>query len=241
MKAEEMAFFPVIDKEKALYVDMLESFRQGDAEILYDSASALLMQLKSWPLYLLAATDPEEGNELLSGLRPDERGEIVMVVRGEQLHAAGLEMGFKSGDPCYQTLYEKTELVPLETDLLIHHPEPEEYQLICQTYTLPIGEEEILACIERPEFAAGYVEGKMAGFIGLHSEGSIGMLHVMDEFRGRGYARALSAHMINDRMAAGAYPYGQVYYDNEASIALQKKIGMTFSKEYIYWMWRPAS
>lgn len=238
---EEMSFLHEINKDKALYVDMLESLRQGDAEVLHDSAKALLMQLKSWPLYLLAATDLQEGEDILRTLTPDDKGEIVMVVRGEALHTAALELGFNSGDSCFQTLYEKKEPVPLKTDLVIQHPSRDEYKLISETYTLPIGEEEVFACIDRPEFAAGYADGKMAGFIGLHSEGSIGMLHVMDEFRGRGYAWDLSAHMINSQMAAGAYPYGQVYYDNAASIALQKKIGMTFSKEYIYWMWKAGT
>lgn len=233
-----MIFFPEIEKEKALYVDMLESLRQEDAKIIYDSKTALLLQLKSWPLYLLAATDLEEGRKLLSGLNPDENGETVLVLRGKELQALAMEMGFQSSDPCFQTLYEKKEPLPVNSELDIRHPDKEDYELICQTYTLPIGEEEILECIAHPEFAAGYIDGKLAGFIGIHSEGSIGMLHVMDEFRGRGYARDLSAYMINGRIAAGAYPYGQVYYDNEASIALQKKIGMTFSQGYIYWMWK---
>ena len=241
LKAEEMAFFHEIQNNKVLYVDMLESLRQEDAEIIYDSKTALLLQLKSWSLYLLAATDLEEGRKLLSGLIPDEKGETVLVLRGKDLQSIAEEMGFRSSDPCFQTLYEKNEPLPVNSELVIRHPDKEEYEMICHTYTLPIGEEEILACIDQPEFAAGYIDGKLAGFIGLHSEGSIGMLHVMDEFRGRGYALDLSAFMINGRLAAGAYPYGQVFIDNEASIALQKKLGLTFSDDYIYWMWKPAS
>ena len=238
---EKMNFFNEIKKDKALYADMLESLRQEDAEILHDSKTALLLQLKSWPLYLLAATDLEEGKSLLHGLSPNEDGEIVLVLRGKDLNTYALSLGYQTSGPCYQTLYEKKEPIQAKSNLVIRHPEREEYGIISKTYTLNISEEEVFASIDRPEFAAGYADGKLAGFIGLHAEGSIGMLHVMDEFRGRGYAWDLSAHMVNGRMAAGAYPYGQVYDDNEASISLQRKMGMTFSKDFIYWMWKPAS
>ena len=244
--------------DTALYVDMLEVIRQDNASVLYDSESALLIQLKSWPLYLLAATDREEGKRLLLSLQPSEDGDIVLVLRGEELFSAACELGYEYSAPCFQTIYEGKEPLPMKTDLVIRHPGREDYDMIRQTYTLPISEEEVMASIDNPAFAAGYVvsekmdekpggtqdgeldgkPGKLAGFIGLHPEGSIGMLHVYEEFRGRGYARELIAHMINGRLAAGAYPYGQVFIDNEASIALQRKMGMTFSKEYIYWMWK---
>lgn len=37
-----------------------------------------------------------------------------------------------------------------------------------------------------------FVEGKMAGFIGTHIEGSIGMLEVYEEYRRRGIAESLN-------------------------------------------------
>ena len=237
-KAKELQFFPEIQKDIALYVDMLESLRQDDAKVLCDSSTALLLQLKSWPLYLLAAVDEDEGKKLLSGLEPDEDGNIFVVVRGANLYSCAAEQGFDRPRLCYQTYYEKTEPVMYHTDLEIRHPDKKDYRTIAETYTLPMSEEEVYASIERPEFMAGYLNGELAGFVGLHSEGSVGMLHVMDKYRGRGYALVLSAHMINDRLAAGAFPYGQVFTDNEASIALQKKLGLTFSNDYICWLWK---
>ena len=34
----------------------------------------------------------------------------------------------------------------------------------------------------------------------------------------------------------GVYPYGQVWWDNEPSLALQRKVGMTLSEELIFWL-----
>ena len=233
-----MIYDKEIKKDIALHADFLESLRMGDARILHDSEGALLVQLISWPLYLIAAVDPEEGKQLIDGLLPDENGEIVIVARGEQLVTYAKECGFQTVSPCVQVLYDKKEPIPFETELVIQHPDHSEYERIKDAYTLPISEEEVLASIDQPEFSAGYLNGEMVGFIGMHPEGSLGMLHIFDEYRGRGYAEILEKYMINGRIAAGAYPYGQVFVDNEASLALQRKMGMTFSKDSIYWMWK---
>ena len=233
-----MKFDIEIQKDIPLYADMLESLRRQDAKILYDSETALLLQLKSWPLYLLGAVDPEEGKRLLGSMQPDENGLIAVTLHGKDLFSIAEELGFQPSTPCYQTMYEKKEPIPLHTDLVIRHPDRKDYETICKAYTLPIGEEEILAAIDQPEFAAAYLGDKLAGFIGLHPEGSVGMLHVFDEFRGRGYALDLATHMLDGRLAEGAYPYGQVFIDNEASIALQKKMGLSFSGDTICWMFK---
>ena len=233
-----MTYEKEIEKDIALHADFLESLRMEDARILHDSEGALLVQLISWPLYLIAAVDSEEGKQLIDGLLPDENGEIVIVARGEPLVDYAKQCGFQTVSPCVQVLYDKKEPISFETELVIRHPDLSEYERIKDAYTLPISEEEVLASIDRPEFSAGYLDGEMVGFIGMHPEGSLGMLHIFDEYRGRGYAEILEKHMINGRIAAGAYPYGQVFVDNEASLALQRKMGMTFSKDSIYWMWK---
>ena len=235
-----MKYEKEIEKDLALHVDFLESLRMGDARILHDSEGALLVQLISWPLYLIAAVDPDEGKQLIDGLVPEEDGETMIVARGEQVVDYANHCGFQTVSPCVQVLYEQKEPIPVETELVIRHPDRTDYDKIIESYTLPISEEEVLASIEEPEFSSGYLDGKMVGYIGLHPEGSIGMLHIFDEYRGKGYGETLVKYMINRQLAAGAYPYGQVFIDNEASLAMQRKLGMTFSKDYIYWMWRKA-
>lgn len=34
----------------------------------------------------------------------------------------------------------------------------------------------------------------------------------------------------------GQYAFGQVFTDNQASLALQRKVGMTVSKDTLYWL-----
>lgn len=76
----------------------------------------------------------------------------------------------------------------------------------------------------------------LAGFIGLHQEGGIGLLEVFPAYRRRGLAAALVQGMVRRRLAEGAIPFGHIVEGNEPSLRLQKKLGFSFSKEFVYWM-----
>ncbi|MBR3003528.1 MAG: GNAT family N-acetyltransferase, partial [Lachnospiraceae bacterium] len=94
-----------------------------------------------------------------------------------------------------------------------------------------------------PEFMGGYITDEkgnevMVGYVGEHLEGSIGMLYVFPEFRKRGLAYEMQAFMINRAIDKGSIPFGQIYEDNAASLALSHKMGLTFSGSMLYWLWK---
>ena len=84
------------------------------------------------------------------------------------------------------------------------------------------------------------VDGKLAGFIGTHTERSIGFLAVLPEYRRMGLAFALEASVIQDELAQGRVPFAQVVVDNAPSNALQKKLGMVSGDHPIIWLGRNA-
>ena len=65
----------------------------------------------------------------------------------------------------------------------------------------------------------------------------MGLLYVEEGFRRQGYAAIMEKFMIERMMGQGMIPYADVFDDNAASIALQKKIGMKRMKEPVYWLW----
>lgn len=80
------------------------------------------------------------------------------------------------------------------------------------------------------------VDSKLAGFIGRHIDGSMGMLTVFDDYRRRGIGAGLEAFMINYVMTFGRVPFCDVYIDNAPSLGLQEKLGMTASEGYTFWI-----
>ena len=76
----------------------------------------------------------------------------------------------------------------------------------------------------------------LAGIIGIHEEGSIGMLYVKPEYRHQKIAKALETYAFNMALENGWIPYGQVIVGNEPSMKLQEDMGLYFSKTSVYWM-----
>jgi tRNA (guanine37-N1)-methyltransferase len=83
-----------------------------------------------------------------------------------------------------------------------------------------------------------YVGGELAGFIGTHPEGSIGLLEVLPSFRRRGLAFLLESAMMRNQQTLGRVPYAHIRLGNEASIALHKKLGMEVTeKASLCWLY----
>ena len=86
-------------------------------------------------------------------------------------------------------------------------------------------------------FFARDAEGRDAGFVGLHPEGCFGILQVLESQRGRGYGAALEKHIIRWCMENNRIPYCQVSLENEISIALQMKLGLSQTEETLVMAW----
>jgi tRNA (guanine37-N1)-methyltransferase len=78
------------------------------------------------------------------------------------------------------------------------------------------------------------------GFIGKHAEGSMGLLEVLPENRRQGLARTLESFLIDRELREGNLPYCQVFRDNAASLALQKKLGLQLAEGLVIWLRMPG-
>lgn len=78
---------------------------------------------------------------------------------------------------------------------------------------------------------------ELLGFIGIHSEGSIGLLEVLPQHRNKGVAQALQKHIINYCLTKNWVPFGQVFVDNKKSMNLQNKLRLSISKKSIFWLY----
>lgn len=81
-----------------------------------------------------------------------------------------------------------------------------------------------------------YVDHDLAGFIGEHVEGAMGLLHVMPRYRRMGLGFTLERAAIRHTMQRGFVPFNQVVINNDASHRLQKRLGFTRSKGICYWI-----
>ena len=84
---------------------------------------------------------------------------------------------------------------------------------------------EIKKYIEKRPAYGYYEEGKLIGWVLVHVDGQIGVLHVLKEYRGRGIAKKLMRTITNDVIKSGRIPGCEIKRDNTASINVITSLG----------------
>lgn len=168
-------------------------------------------------------SDPETCDD--SAAHPDpDINDVGMTICGKyEIHSE-----------CYQFLYTQRAPLPVKhrdiRPLAMEHLNyvSEHYSYDDRSY--------VQARIREGVMYGAFVEDKLVGFIGMHNEGSLGLLYVEKAYRRRGIARSLEAYMINRILEKGWIPYGHVIVGNEESFALQDKIGLYRSNRTVWWL-----
>ncbi|MBN2537046.1 GNAT family N-acetyltransferase [candidate division WOR-3 bacterium] len=79
--------------------------------------------------------------------------------------------------------------------------------------------------IERWPSAAIRRDGRLVGWSLLHADGSMGFLHVLKEYRHRGFARALGIALARRVLACGLRPFVFIETGNRPSLRLTAGLG----------------
>ncbi|MDE5748366.1 MAG: GNAT family N-acetyltransferase, partial [Acetatifactor sp.] len=74
------------------------------------------------------------------------------------------------------------------------------------------------------------------GFIGIHEDGSMGMLYVDEAYRRQGLASSLEGWLVNRHLKRGEIPYCRVEEGNPAAMCLQEKLGLCLCGEPMWWL-----
>lgn len=219
-----------IDHPGAAFVR--EPLRRGVGELLYESGAAVLLRHRPGA-FLLYCTDTAEGMRALAPIRACAL--LTTNDRDVALHAQA-RFSLSGRGECYFVVYEKATPPVVPKRLDIRPPDDEAMRLIRSHYDLA-SDEELAIVRQRGDLLCGYLDGTLAGFIGRHQEGSLGMLYVFPRFRRLGLAAELEARAIARCLAQGDLPYADIFTDNAASLALQRKLGFTVREDMrSYWV-----
>ncbi len=241
-------------KQKMLYIDMIELINRGRAILVAKEEEKILLKDKDTGIVFYAG----DSVEVLSKLPENVKKSIYKIV----LHNRDLtEEVCKLFDleetlVCYQAVYTQREKMsvtglyradgqPTEDGLVIRQLTMKEHDKVKNTYELfedageddEYGADYVRERIERGCMFGAFVYDSFVGYIGIHDDGSMGMLHVFDEYRGRKIGKALETYLINYALELGWIPYGQVVEGNEVSARLQGVLGLHMSKTPVVWIW----
>lgn len=218
-------------QEPVEYADLLDMLAHGAAWLAYEGPEGVV--LRSEGLAVLACAR-EDGVETLLGHLGDA---VLLCTHGRALARAAERLSGVRPDPerCAQWVYLQKAPPAVPQGLELRRLTPRYAPLLAKAYAHFSDEAYLRGRLAAGVMLGAFVDGALAGFIGLHAEGSMGILEVPPEYRRRGLGEALEAAQIAAQLARGHIPYAHVIDGNAASTSLQQKLGLTQARQPVLW------
>lgn len=233
MKNNIDAALEYLNRDYLINVSIIDLIENDMAEILYADSDGVLVRDKITEIPMIQTYDPTLAERLLSGITLDG----LPIVAHNDMLAAMVEKKLSTNKsvPCYQAVYRKPDLKIINCDgLEIRLLGEDEADEASQMYGF--SKEDAIRHIRLGYVYGGFVGGEIVGMIGMHMQGSMGLLVVKDNFRRKGYAEAMETFLIAKARENGHIPFCQIIEDNVASLSLQRKLGLDISENKLYWM-----
>jgi len=233
IQAEVNRAFSYLNHDPLLHTGMIEALRRNQAELLYAEKDGVLLKEKRSGAYMLSVSDADAGSRLIDTV---EDAELFLAHQKFCLPFLKNRIKHKNIFDCLQAVYTSKNSLPLSNRFDISVLSEEYVNEVLTHYRTMENAEYIRGRIENREMFGAFSSGVLVGFIGLHDEGSIGLLEVLPEYRRLGVGSLLESYMINNQLHKGWTPFCQVLENNKASLSLQLKLGLNLSKEHLYWL-----
>lgn len=228
--SEELRF---LERSPVHHADMIDAIRSGGAQILRAEEHGALLSFGG--VVMMTADNTEAADRLLSSL--PSRTDLLEIhqefYRGEAERKTDLRCKME----CRQAVWtRKTPLPRVNGPAEIHSLSEEALPFVAEYYKHADDLGYLRQRLQSGCLWGAFLGKKPAGFIGLHEEGSMGMLEVLPEYQRRGIAMQLETFLANRQLAAGRIPFAQIETCNGASFALHGKLGFEVSEEKLYWL-----
>ena len=221
--------------DRACYESMIQTLLRGMAAEIDAQDDGVMLRHRRGDIVMVAARTDRRFQEMLARI-PLGTPDVMLhgMCAPQQDVQVRARLNLKNAIPFYQYAY-YGEIPGPDADVDIRPLTRESLDFVYQNYG-HASREYLDARIRQGVMLGAYVEGALAGFIGEHVEGSMGLLHVMPAYRRMHLGYALERAAIRRTRLAGQIPFDQVAKTNDASIALQARLGMTRAKKTVYWI-----
>ena len=219
-----------LSRDVLSHTDMTEALRRGLGEIAAATEQGVLLSVDEGCCGMLSCADLETARRLLKG----KRFPLLAIHQAEMESALCGELGMETWMRCRQAVFPGRE--PPETTSEEIRPLSAEHLDFLPANYRHEDSEYLSWLLERQALFGAFRAGVLAGFIGKHAEGAMGLLEVLPAWRRQGVGESLERFLIARELEQGNVPYCQVFTDNLASLALQKKLGLTLAEGTVSWL-----
>ena len=226
----------VIDADPVRYLDLTQPLVRHTGEVVDADADGALVRVTladGGVHYTLSAQTERRAADLIARI-PDDPGYVTWH---EEVCWPLLQrrFGYPDRSFCWQVAYMRPEPLPMPEHAFDLRPlDASFYPAIRAQYTL-IDDDSLMNTLRRGDVIGAFDGGTLAGFMGWHDDGTLGLLEIYPAYRRRGLATLLEKHIINLELSRGFTPYAQIFEDNLPSLALQTSLGCQRSNGPVYW------
>ncbi|MCL2874377.1 MAG: GNAT family N-acetyltransferase [Defluviitaleaceae bacterium] len=221
-----------LNKTPLFHMDMIVPIMRGTADIIYASSDGVFLKELESGAFKLSVSCLSKGKELIDSVEQEE----FCFHQKPLFEYMKQKYDYSECLICFQAVYNKKECIRLNTSRLSIRQLTVNYADIVYENYHYVDYDYIVKRLKNGAIYGGFLGDELCGFIGIHAEGSMGMLEVFQKHRQKGFAVELEAYMLNEILKNGQIPFGQIAVDNEPSIKLHKKLGFDISTDEIYWL-----
>lgn len=223
-----------LGRDYLINASIIEPVKNGTAEVMFASPSAIMVKDKLSDVVMLQTQDLDLADKLLDDL--PEGCDHIVAHNARLAEFTMKKLGYTVSVPCYQAVYNKKDrfTLPDFADFTVRPMTEAEAEKASTMYGFT--PESAAQHIRLGLVYGGYTKAGIAAMIGLHLQGSMGLLVVAEEFRRRGYGEIMEKFLINRLLDKNLVPYCQIVEGNTASLSLQAKLGLDISKNMLYWL-----
>ncbi len=233
---EKQKIIQQLSNKKRDNIHLIELLKRGNGDIIYAKDNNYLIYDNGSGAHMITIQHPQNQLGVLKEMFSLIPKESKLFVTSQEFINAPLMESFSVNTirPCYQASYTKRESLPVQhKDIRLLDEKHLDYVMTNYSTENP---DYIKNRMDKRTLYGAFEGEKIIGFIGMHNDGSIGILFVDENYRMRNIATSLEAFLINKHKDAGWTPYGVIYKDNQASLKLQEKVGLNISNDCIWWV-----
>ena len=219
-----------LSRDPLLHTDMTEALRRGLGEIAAVKERGVLLSVDEGYCGMLSCADLDTAVELLTG----KSFPLLAIHQSELEMGLCRELSMETWMRCRQAVY-LGKTVPEPTEQEIRPLNAEHHDFLQANYRHE-DREYLLWLLERQAVFGAFRAGELVGIIGKHAEGAMGLLEVLPAFRRQGVGVSLERFLIARELKQGNIPYCQVFTDNQVSLTLQRKLGLTLAEGTVIWL-----
>lgn len=234
MNSPEQTIPPYLLADHLHHIDMIEAIRRNEATIIHQGSNGVLIHHSVCGAYMLSARTAEFSEHLIGLMH---KPEVVVVHQEFSRDQVQRQYSFCESLGCFHAAYFGDSFPSVYSHpFSILQMDATSIDLVMKHYRHIDDREYLLERLESGWFHGAFLEGALTGFVGVHGEGSVGMLQVLPEYRRIGVAQALLSFICNRFISQKMVPFAQIITDNGASIALFAKLGFSIAHTPIWWL-----